>query len=399
MVPVRWTGGRAVRAHWILIVVVTAIGFACNPIAGPHEGSGEPAPAPGGGAGGGGGGTGGGPSGGGGGGTGGGGGGSTGGGTADAIIAQRCTWCHTARHPAAGIDLQAGVGSAQLDAFGRGVQLELAPFVERLGAADKRTLLDWVRARGGAVPPVPAIPARTTWRLADVIADLPDGAPAPGFAFVVEDAFVDTRGWTVATFTDKHGRTCRGVALAQEHSVDQSVFSSSRNPSSYLVFGDLPWHGRFYDTRIEGDVRVGRWMSVGMAARRLSPTGRSQRDYVRLQFDRDAISLRSAPTPLETWPWGERADPRLRGTTDAAGFYQTASEWLHFVFESRRESGGVRWTARVVNPATGRVMADLSAFETTSTPPAGTFFLHAYSTGDKRGWANLVVTTSIDPRD
>lgn len=318
------------------------------------------------------------------------------GGTAGAIIARDCRWCHTLQHPAAGIEFESGrLTRTQLDAMGRGVQLELAPFITRLARGDKQTLLDWVRAQGGHVP-VASIPSRATWRLADAIARLPDGAPAPGFAFVIEDGYIDTQGWTVQRYTDRHGVTHRGVQLAQTHGVDRSVFTSSRNPSSYLLFNDIPWHGRFTDCRLEGDVRVGRWMSVGMHARELQPTGRSHRQYVRLQFDRDAISLRSAPTPLETWPWGNRPDPHLTGTTDASGFYQTSSEWLHFVFAARRTSNGVQWTARVTNPATGAVMANLSALEVSADPLAGTFFLHSYSTGGNRMWANLVLDAAID---
>jgi hypothetical protein len=240
------------------------------------------------------------------------------------------------------------------------------------------------------------IPARFTWRLEDAIAGLPDGAPAPGFAFVVEDGYIDEQGWRVRTESDNHGRSYRAIVLEQNHGVDQRVFSSSRNPSSYLVFNGIPWHGRFADCRIEGDVRVRRWMSIGMHAREIEPTGRDQREYVRLQIDRDAISMRSAPTPLETWPWGDRADPRLAGTTNASGFYLTGNAWLHFVFEARTEPAGVRWTARVTNTATGAVVADLSAIEAGPNPLRGTFFLHAYSVDGGRAWANLVFTADID---
>jgi hypothetical protein len=55
-----------------------------------------------------------------------------------------------------------------------------------------------------------------------------------------------------------------------------------------------------------------------MQADDMHPTGRDNRSYVRLQFDRDAISLRSAPTALETWPWGGAPDAKLTGTLDTA---------------------------------------------------------------------------------
>lgn len=315
-----------------------------------------------------------------------------------AILERHCTWCHTPQHPAANIDLVTNydLTPAHWNDMGHGVQHEMAPFIEKLTATDKRTLLGWIRERGGSVPAV-TIPSRYTWRLSDELADLRDGDPAPGFAFVIEDAFIDTQGWTVQTYTDKHGRTYKGINLTQTHSVDQSVFSSSRNPSSYLVFAGIPWHGRFYNSRMEGDVRVGRWMSIGMHAREMHPTTRAHRSYVRFQIDRDAISLRSAPTPLETWPWGDRPDPILSGNTNASGFYQTSDEWLHFVFEARRVSNGVQWTAVITNPATGATRANLSALEISNNPLQGTFFLHAYSTGDKRNWANLVFTADVDP--
>lgn len=324
-------------------------------------------------------------------------GGGSGGGTtaAEALVARHCVWCHTTAEPAAGIDLQSmRLSPQQWNEMGRGVANELAPFATRLAPGDKRTLLDWIAARGGDVPAV-SIPATANWRLADAIAGVPEGAAAPGFAFVIEDGYIDRSGWTVRSYTDRHGRTYRGVHLDQTHRVDQSVFSSSENPSSYLVFPNA-WHGRFHDSRMEGDVRVGRWMSIGLHARTMEPTGRDHREYVRLQLDRDAISLRSAPTPLETWPWGNRADPRLQGTTDASGFYQTSSEWLHFVLQARTTSAGVEWTARVTNPATNAVIADLHALERDPDPLQGTFFLHAYSTGDDRMWANLVFSATID---
>jgi hypothetical protein len=326
-------------------------------------------------------------------------GGGSGGGDAAALVARHCAWCHTSADPAAGIDLETlRLSSAQWNDMGRGLALEMAPFVMRLHPTDKRTLLDWVASRGGSVPAV-TIPTSYTWRLADAIAGRADGTPAPGFAFVAEDGFIDHDGWTVQSFTDRHGRNYRGIHLTQTHGVDRNVFPPSANPSSYLLFAGVPWHGRFYDSRMEGDVRVGRWMSIGMHARTLEPPGRDHREYVRLQIDRDAISMRSAPTPLETWPWGDRADPRLAGSTDASGFYQTSSEWLHFVFQARRAADGVHWTARVTNPATGAVMADLAAVERDPDPLQGTFFLHAYSTGDDRMWANLVFTASVDRSD
>jgi hypothetical protein len=325
--------------------------------------------------------------------------GGGGGGDAAAILSRDCVWCHTTAHPAANIDLTLGtLTPTEYDRIGNGVALEMAPFISRLPASDKRALLDWVRARGGAVPTI-SIPSHATWRLSDAIADLPDGAQAPGFAFVIEDAYIDDHAWTVQSFTDNHGMTARGIQLDQTHSVDQSVFSSSRNPSSYLVFPDIAWHGRFFNSRIEGDVRVRRWMSIGMHAKELQPTGRSHRQYVRLQIDRDAISLRSAPTALETWPWGNTPDGRLTGQTDASGFYLTGSEWLHFVFQARSETGGVRWTARVTNAASGAVIADLSAFEASTDPLEGTFFLHGYSVDAGRMWANLVFDADIDPSD
>jgi len=324
------------------------------------------------------------------------GGGSGGGTPAEALVTRHCLWCHTSAAPAAGIDLETlRLSSAQWNDMGRGVALELAPFATRLQPGDKQTLLAWIAARGGTIPAI-TIPATYTWRLNDVIGGIADGAPAPGFAFVIEDGFIDHSGWTVRSYTDRHGRTYKGIHLTQSHGVDRSVFPSSENPSSYLVFPNVPWHGRFYNSRMEGDVRVGRWMSIGMHTRTLEPNGRDQREYVRLQIDRDAISLRSTPTPLETWPWGNRPDPRLVGTTDASGFYQTSSEWLHFVLQAQTTSDGVRWTARVTNPATGAVMADLSALERDPEPLQGTFFLHAYSTGDSRMWANLVFTANVD---
>jgi hypothetical protein len=142
-------------------------------------------------------------------------------------------------------------------------------------------------------------------------------------------------------------------------------------------------------------------MSVGMQAADMTPPGRDGRDYVRLQFDRDAISLRSAPTPFETWPWGGTAlapgrDPKLAGTTDRSGIYLRNDEWFHFVLQARRVTGGVRWQAAVTRRGTGAVVAQLDALQASTQPLAGTFFLHAYAAGGRRNWANLVFEASVD---
>ena len=150
-----------------------------------------------------------------------------------------------------------------------------------------------------------------------------------------------------------------------------------------------------YKQATEGDVTGKRPGILDMVGRAKHDAW-SARQYVRLEIDRDAISLRSAPTNLETWPWGDEPDGRLVGNLDASGFYLTGSEWLHFVFEARRASDGVHWTAQVTNPATGVVLADLSALEASPTPLEGTFFLHGYSLDAGRMWANLVFDATID---
>lgn len=313
-----------------------------------------------------------------------------------AVMDRSCLWCHTVENPEADFEFASRVITpSQYNEMATGIQLEMAPLMERLDRRDKSVLLDWLAERGATIPPED-IPSHYRWTLDDEITGLPDGAPAPGFAFIIEDGFIDKQAWTVTTYTDRHGRTYRGVTLDQQRQVDQSIFSSSRNPSSYLVFQGVPYHGRFFNSRMEGDVRVGRWMSVGMATRTMEPTGRDKREYVRLQFDRDAISLRSAPTRLETWPWGDDADGRLTGNLNATGFYQGSSEWLHFVFESKRQVDGVHWTALVTNPHSGEVLADLHGVESLDDALQGTFFLHSYSTGDKDMWANLVFETQVD---
>ena len=317
------------------------------------------------------------------------------------VVQQRCVWCHTPQHPTGGFDFtQRAQTLTTVQAIGAGVQQEMAPLVVRLPGAEKRTILDWV-ARTTGPPPAVAIPAVYHWELNNVIAGLPDGAVLPGFGFVLEDGFIDSSPWKVATYTDRFGIRGRGVALNQSHSTAAAIFPQSHNPSSYFVFKGVPWHGRFHDMRLEGDVRVDRWISVGMQAGELQPTGRSKRDYVRLQFDRDAICLRSGPTATETWPWGGSSgtpgpDTRLTGTLNASGFYQQNNEWLHFVFTATRTTGGVHWTALVTRRGTGATVATLQATERTTAPLGGVFFLHAYAVGGSRNWANLVFDAQVD---
>ena len=317
------------------------------------------------------------------------------------VVQQQCAWCHTPQHPLAGIDFsQRYLTTAQVQLFGQGVQLEMAPLIALLSATDKRTLLDWAQQVAGTLPPVP-IPQTFHWELAPLLAPLADGAAVPGFAFVVEDGYIDTTGWKVATYTDKYGISFKSVSLNQTHSIDRSIFPPSSNPASYFFFKGIPWHGRFYDSRLEGDVRVNRWISVGMETNLLHPTGRSNRGYIRLQFDRDSMCMRSTPTGYETWPWGGSGsspgtDGRLTGNLNASGFYQSASEWLHFVFTSQSVTGGVNWTAVITRRGTGATVASLQGFEAQASPLTGTFFLHAYAVGDKRNWANLVFDAKVD---
>jgi len=317
------------------------------------------------------------------------------------VMQRNCAWCHTPAHPLAGIDLSQRTQTlGQVLQIGRGVQVEAAPLIARLADPDKRAILSWVQQVAGPLPAV-RIPTSVHWELAPLLAGLRDGAPVPGFGFVVEDGFIDTVGWKVATYTDRFGITFRSVSLDQTHGVDAAIFHQSHNPSTYFVFKNIPWHGRFHDARLEGDVRVDRWISVGMQAEGIEPTGRSHRRYVRLQFDRDSICLRSAPTSLETWPWGVSGaaagpDGRLQGKLNASGFYQSSSEWLHFVLTARRIAGGVKWNALVTRRGTGATVASLQAFEAQAAPRSGTFFLHAYAVGKKRNWANLVYDACID---
>jgi hypothetical protein len=318
------------------------------------------------------------------------------------IVQQRCVWCHTTQHSTANLDFTHRTQSAgDVRRIGTGVQVEMAPLVARLDAREKDAILSWVERETGALPPV-SIPPRLHWELSPLLAGLPEGAHAPGFGFVLEDGSIDSAPWTVTTYTDRFGISARSIALDQTHAVDPAVFPASRNPSSYFVFAGVPWHGRFHDMRLEGDVRVDRWMSVGMQAERIEPPGRNSREYVRLQFDRDAISLRSAPTAFETWPWGGTAvspgaDGKLVGTTDrGGGFYQRSDEWLHFVLTATRSASGVRWDALVTRRGDGSMVAWLQATQASAKPLGGTFFLHAYAVGGRRNWANLVFDASID---
>jgi hypothetical protein len=276
----------------------------------------------------------------------------------------------------------------------------MAPLVRRLSQSEKQTMLGWVESQTGALPPA-AIPSKMRWELAPLLAPLGEGALAPGFAFVLEDGTIDSAPWRVATYRDRFGIALKSIALDQTHTVSPAVFPPSRNPSSYLVFAGIPWHGRFYDMRLEGDIRVDRWMSVGMQAAEMMPPGRDGRDYVRLQFDRDAVSLRSAPTAFETWPWGGTSllpgrDAKLVGTTDRSGIYLRNDEWFHFVLQATRVAGGVRWQATVTRRGTGALIAQLDATQASATPLAGTFFLHAYAAGGRRNWANLVFEAKVE---
>lgn len=334
-----------------------------------------------------------------------------------AIVQKSCKHCHQWEPMPAGVDLRTrtSVQDHQLPLFASGVGLELAPFVSKLTPAHKDTLIKWVKSRGVQAPTY-AVPTTFTYDMNEWIAKQTTEHPK-GWFWSNEDNWIDgatanggqtTHRWYVGSFQGK-----QALRLLQTHQTSADSFAASRNPSTYGIVGPQWYHGHYYDYTIEGDVygTLNRWFSVFLEASVIKPPGRSNRNYVRLQFDRDAVSLRSIPSDEETWPWGGTAaspgaDEVLVGNLNKSGIF-LGNKWYHFVFTSERRTKakgyvsadtlGTMYTALVTDPQTKEVIANLWGIAVNDTTREGVWGFHKYSSAAAPvAWANVTVRAKVN---
>jgi hypothetical protein len=313
-----------------------------------------------------------------------------------AVNKAECLWCHTYEPFPHNIDLRTreAVLQSQIQLFYNGVNQEMAPAIHLLTDADRESLLAWA-VQNGAQPATWMIPRTYDWSMDEQLAGAAEGssAVAPGrfFAFDIEDSWIyganvkGTSPLTVKTWTDNSGiGPFKGIALSRIRSVDPDSFPASTHPSFYGVPDGVPWHGRFKLMTFQGYVRQDRWSSFVVHTHRLAAPGRSHRDYVRFQIDRDAISIRSTPTATETWPWGGSAsnpgpDGKLTGTLNKSGIYLSDSKWFFMRGSVSRDGTTIRYTLQVEDPVNGAVIASLAAARPDGPDVMGGFAFHKYS--------------------
>lgn len=312
-----------------------------------------------------------------------------------AVFRARCVGCHSRPPFPAGIDLRAPgrVARDQLALLQRGLAEGLAPAYVGL-TDDERKALAGFAAMNGAPWQEIVPPAVVRWSLTQDLGSWPVGAEAsgigaPGFGSIIEDGYREgwdgPSAWTVADVAGK-----RVLRLFQARRP-----ASGGQPSSYWT-PHLAHHDKLRRVRVIGEVRQGRWSSVVVGARQLLET-RAAREYVRLQIDRDAVSLRSTPTTQETWPWyqdPERALVALAGPLDRSGFYLPSSEWLRFEIEAEVTAAGALYRARVWREI-GSLLADFAALDPRLPPHAalGGVAFHKYAlSGSPTLWRDVVIT-------
>jgi len=313
-----------------------------------------------------------------------------------AINMNECLWCHAYAPFPHDIDLRTRgtVLQSQIQLFYNGVYQEMAPAVQLLTDADRKTLLAWA-VTNGAQAATWTIPRTYDWSMDEQLAGAAEGssAVAPGlfFAFDIEDSWIygaNVNGaspLTVKTWTDSYGiGPFKGIALARYRSVNQDSFPLSTHPSFYGVPDGVPWHGRFKLMTFQGYVRQDRWSSFVVHTHQLAAPGRSHRDYVRFQIDRDAISIRSTPTATETWPWGGSSsnpgsDGKLTGTLNKSGIYLSDSKWYFIHGSVSRDGATIRYVLQVEDPVNGAIIASLAGERADGPNVAGGFAFHKYS--------------------
>lgn len=346
-----------------------------------------------------------------------------------------CRWCHIyqvydpvtggQRYPSDfNFTTRTSVDATQLSTLGFGVRTELAPFVKRLSPIVRDTLIAWAASRGYTTP-IYNLPQTFDFTWATWL-NQQSGSNIPrGWFFTVEDGWIDgasvnggsaTHRWRIEDVTDGQGTRHRALVERQTRTTSADSFPASQNSSVYGILGFQKYHGRFYDYTIEGDVYGlnNRWFSVFMHAEEMKPTGRDHREYVRAQFDRDAISIRSVPTANETWPWGgsgcgtEGADSKLVGHLNKCDIFLGTSRWYHFVFTSQRRTRlggfatadtlGTLYTLQFQDPYTQETIADLYGIAINDTTSAGVWGFHSYAASSGiRAWANIQVHAKVDP--
>ena len=313
-----------------------------------------------------------------------------------------CIQCHQSASYPAGVEIHpiSGGGhliggSLTLQQVFDGVAYEKAPAHKRLLTPDKSYFTSWL-ADQGANWHNPTVPSTLSWSMATQIGSSQDGtgAGSPGkfFGFRVEDlARLDSQTFIINTFTDRNSVAKKCIEFSETATVNQDSFSSSSNPTSYIFIDGLAWTGRMREVEFSGYVMQARWLFIGFTTQEMkkgaSPTAsREQRDYVRLQIDRDWISWRGKKIPAdgtETYPWSG-ADPYLTATSDGLNdsVFLNDDEW-YYVEGTITDLGSTLEYYATVSDVYGSgqgVLATVGGTRSDTGQPHGSIFFGSYST-------------------
>lgn len=309
-----------------------------------------------------------------------------------------CIQCHQSAPYPAGIEIHpiSGggqlVGSMSLNNIFDGVAYEKAPAHKRLLTPDKSYFLTWL-ADQGATWHNPSVPATLSWSMATQIGSASDGtsAAAPGkfFGFRVEDlARLDSQTFIINTYTDRNGVSKKCIEFSETASVNPDSFPSSSNPTSYIFIDGLAWTGRMRTVEAHGYVVQSRWLFIGFTTMEMkkgaSPNAaREQRDYVRLQIDRDWVSWRGKKIPadgVETYPWSG-ADPYLTAGSEGLndGVFLNDDEYYR-VDVSITDLGSTLKYYATVKTVGGTLKAEVAGTRSDTGSPHGSIFFGSYST-------------------
>lgn len=167
----------------------------------------------------------------------------------------------------------------------------------------------------------------------------------------------------------------------------------------------LPYHGQMWNHQGQLEVEIGRW--CGVAFNVVSNLGgRDTRDYVRIMFDRDSISIRgltpSQPTCVETWPYTGCPDDFVTGDQVFTGFFQGK---LAQVYWAQTRGGGsvqIFWrihTRTIDPPGNWTLLGEFTSnHEINATTPGGFQFLKYSDTSEECKWQHFTINWTNAPQ-
>lgn len=315
------------------------------------------------------------------------------------VVKAECKHCHDGRgnhaYPA-DIDLSSktSLTLAQVQETADAVRDERAPAFRKIAAADIDTILAWCQDRGADTTAV-YVPSAWSWNQTNQIGSDANGTnlegPGEFFAFAVED-YGRPDSLVVKTVDGIKGMKFFNLTPANDDSMDTGTAPTHR--VTYIIPDGIAWNGRMTTGTVKGWVRQNRWMGFVVHGQMLKKGGspyaaREPRTYVRVQVDRDWLSLRSKVDPAdntETYPWSG-ADPLL---TASSGYSLNDG---HFLLDSQNywvkltitlESGNMVYHAQLYDDdhdanSEAILISEVKGYRTDDENAYGSFCFFNYS--------------------